>query len=570
MKKKMNRREALKLLGQGSLAASILPFWSCSTGTGKSLLRANHVPQFAPFAKISPIQRDISEIAPKMFSGDDPKIPHAALWSKADFLKSKGGLPKTTEKAELVIVGGGMSGLFSAWLLNEHRPIVLEQASRFGGNSRGESWQGIDYSIGAAYFTKHDEFSEIYGLFLELGLYEICREKDEEDPICLGKEWHNAFWDGTTDPKRAKEFKKLARHFISMSDNKDGLIYPEIPWTDEKMKSYVQKLDGQSFLTYIQKVNGGPLHPHIATALEHYCWSALGAGMKDLSAAVALNFFAAEFGTLMVAPGGNGRLAEEILKKLANQLPRDNLRESSMVVDVRVEGEKTIVSYLSSAGELLSIEAKACILACPKFVVGKILHGIEADRAAVIQELQYHPYLIANVCIKKKLSMDIYNAFLLKDGKIQLQDVAGSSKRHKTTDLVFANFSADQKEQTVLTLYRPLPWKGARAEIYAESAYDSIRKEFMDEIPQILDLLDIKSEEVLDLRLARWGHPLPVASPGLFKSGKLEILRRTFGNRVFFVEQDNWMLPAVETCAAEALRVAPLVQDLLKPAPSYS
>ncbi len=570
MKKKINRREALKLLGQGSLAVSVLPFWSCTTGAGKSILGTNQAPQFAPFAKISPMQRDIGEIAPRTFSGDDPTVPHSALWGKTDFIKSKGGLPAPTEKAELVIVGGGMSGLFSGWLLNEHRPIVLEQASRFGGNSRGESWQGVDYSIGAAYFTKHDEFSEIYGLFQELGLYEISREKDDEDPFCLGKEWHNAFWDGTTDPKRAKEFKKLARHFISMSDSKDGLLYPEIPWTNDKMKAYVHKLDGQSFLAYLQKVNGGPLHPYIATALEHYCWSALGAGMKDLSAAVGLNFFAAEFGTLMVAPGGNGRLAEEILKKLSDHLPRGNLRESSLVVDVRVVGEKTIISYLNAAGVLQSIEARACIMACPKFVVGKILHGIEEDRAAVIQQLQYHPYLVANICLKKKLNIDFYNAFLLKDGKIQLQDVVGSAKRHKTTDVVFANYSAETDDQSVLTLYRPLPWKGARAEVYAESAYELIRHEFMDEIPQILELFEIKSEEVADLRIARWGHPLPIAAPGIFKSGKLEVLQRSFGGRVFFVEQDNWMLPAVETCAAEALRVAPLIQELLKPARTYS
>jgi hypothetical protein len=564
-KKKISRREALKILGQGSLAVSFFPLWSCSTGTLRNLGSTPQAPSLPPLAKISPMQRDLGEIAPRGFSGDDPKVPHSVLWAKEEFLRSKGGLPQPTERAELVIVGGGMSGLFSAWLLNEHKPILLEQASRFGGNSRGESWRGVDYSIGAAYFTKHDEFSEIYGLFQELGLYEISREKDTEDPVCLGKEWHNAFWDGTTDPKRAKEFKKLARHFIAISDSKDGLLYPEIPWTDEKMRAYVQKLDRQSFLTYVQKVNGGPLHPHIATALEHYCWSALGAGMKDLSAAVALNFFAAEFGTLMVAPGGNGRLAEEILKKLANQLPRENLRESSTVVDVRLQGETTLVTYLNAAGELRSIEAKACVLACPKFVVGKILHGMEADRAAVIQELKYHPYLIANVCLKKKLSVDVYNAFLLKDGKVQVQDVAGSAKRHKTTDMVFANYGADASDHTVLTLYRPLPWQGARAEIYADSAFETIHKEFSEELPQILELLGVKPEEVADLRIARWGHPLPIAAPGLLRSGKLEILQRTFQDRVFFVEQDNWMLPSIETCATEALRVAPLVQELLQP-----
>lgn len=505
--------------------------------------------------------RDLPTPAPRVFGGDNPLRPHEALWAKEAFLKAQGGIPAPSEKANIVVVGGGLSGLFTAWILRDQKPLLLEQAPRFGGNAKGESWNGIDYSIGAAYFMEHEKDGPIFKLFEELGLYNLCRTKESDDPVYINGELHTAFWEGSTDPANAAQFKKLATHFQDIYKNRNGLLYPEVPADSPKMRAHINKLDRESFLSYMKRVNGGPLHPHIGTALEHYCWSTLGAGMKEVSSAMALNAYTAEFGKVFVAPGGNARLAEHTMEKLIDSLGEGNMRSGALVVDVRVVGKKVHVTYSSPSGALKTVESNACVMACPKFVAGKVLHGIEPARAKAISKLNYYPYLVANVCLKKKIAAEFYDAYLMKDGKVDHDDLMGSSRRHQSTDMVLATFSSPSDTSTVLSLYRPLPWKAGRAQLFAEGSYEAAREEFEKEIrTEILPIVGANEGDIADLRIARWGHPLPIGTPGLIRKGVCEAAHAPHKGRVFFVEQDNWMLPAIETCATEAIRWAPEVR----------
>jgi protoporphyrinogen oxidase len=45
----------------------------------------------------------------------------------------------------------GLSGLITAYPLRKFKPIILEQSPRFGGNAKGQSGRGLEYSIGAAF-----------------------------------------------------------------------------------------------------------------------------------------------------------------------------------------------------------------------------------------------------------------------------------------------------------------------------------------------------------------------------------------------------------------------------------
>src|SRR5580765_5204242 len=94
-------------------------------------------------ADTSPIDRTLGDKAPRQFFGDMPEKAHSILWNKEGYLASRiNDIPTTAESVPLVVLGGGMSGLFSAFLLRHHSPVVLEAASRFGGNSKAQSWNG--------------------------------------------------------------------------------------------------------------------------------------------------------------------------------------------------------------------------------------------------------------------------------------------------------------------------------------------------------------------------------------------------------------------------------------------
>src|SRR4051794_40064662 len=104
----LHRRTFLKWLGAGALAVKTLGLAGCAglmrRATGKSVsgTRDN-----------GPIDRTVSEIAPRHFSGDEPDRTHRILWNKAGYIAGLAGgrVPEPSERVPLIVVGGGMSGL---------------------------------------------------------------------------------------------------------------------------------------------------------------------------------------------------------------------------------------------------------------------------------------------------------------------------------------------------------------------------------------------------------------------------------------------------------------------------
>jgi hypothetical protein len=353
-----------------------------------------------------------------------------------------------------------------------------------------------------------------------------------------------------------------------MNHGEDGLVYPEIPITDPEQATYIKALDRVSFRTHVERVAGGSLHPHIETAIEHYCWSAFGATSAEVSAAAGLNFYVAEFGNVAVLPGGNAAAAERVLERLMNVILPTKVRASALVFDVRVVSDGVVVTYADRHLQPHAIHAQAVVLCCPKFVIAKILHGIEAERAEAIRRLRYRSYLVANVLLADHSKEPFYDLFLLGEGTTDSSDLQAAAQRQQATDVVLANYARPDPTHTVLTLYRGMPYDGARADLYAAESYARYRAMFEQQVHEaILPLLRLRQEAVVDLRIARWGHALPVAAPGLIVDGTVEAVRGPFRRRVFFVEQDNWALPAFETCVTEALTWAPEVAKVLGQAP---
>ncbi len=559
----ISRRTVTRLLGLGGVSlllercAPLPPAHSApETRPARELPKAEH----------GPIDRALPDHVPQAFSGDDPELAHAVLWDKKAFISAHGGaLPPPGERVPLVVIGGGIAGLTTAYALRAHAPVVLERARRFGGNSRGESWRGIDYAIGAAYFIEPDEGSDIAALIAELGLARDHTVKSTEDPVVLGSRRYDAFWDGSSDPDRRQEFQRLRKHFVDILEGADGQPYPDIPVFDEEARRGIDDLDRITFIEHLRSVAGGRLHPHVETAIEHYCWSSFGASATEIGAASGLNFYCAEFGDVAIMPGGNAGVAERLLARLERSLPAANLRPGSLVLDVRLADDGALVSYVDSAGAVRTVHAQAVVMACPKFVAAKLVDGLDGERLKAIERLRYRAYLVANLLIERPIAPDFYDLFLAGAGTTDLTDVQRAADKQKVTDVVLATFAGHDERRSVLTLYRGIPYDGARPQLYEEGSFTTFKAEFERQIAgEILPLLGLRPDDVSELRLARWGHPLPVADSGLIADRVVDTLRAPLGGRVFFVNQDNWALPAFETAVTEALAFAPEVDRLLR------
>jgi phytoene dehydrogenase-like protein len=546
------RRTLLKFIGASATSALSCAYFGCDA---KHSARASAKEIEDYLGRWGPIAR--TELTSGVFTGDDfnhlahkylPRAPGAETMQDAP-------LAEAPEESSVVVVGGGVSGLFSAYLLRRHNPVVLERASRFGGNSKGESWNGVDYSIGAAYFAEPDRGTALYKLFDELGFLKMSRLKGEEDPVLFNGRRYNDFWKGETDPANASQFLLLHKHFRDMLDGKNGLATPEVPFYDESARPLVYRLDRISLRDYLQEiVKPQRLHPHIETALEQYCWSSCGATMAQLSAACALGQLVPEFGGIYVPPGGNSALVEQLCARLYSAVGPANLRTSALAVDISVAGDRVLVKYVAADTKVRAIRCRAVIMACPKFVVKTVLRGIEDERKnAIANELKYRAYVVGNVLLTGPVKEEFYDCYLLADGKAGAVEPKTISIEDGITDVILANYAKAGRNHTVLTLYRSYPWDEARWQLYSAN-YDDYQNRFRDRATrEILSALKIDVAAIQDIRMTRWGHALPVAAPGLISRGVIDQIRKPFKQRVFFVEQDNWMQPAIETCAEEAL-----------------
>lgn len=515
----------------------------------------SRLPELSGLSHFSPVDR-APRFEKNQMTGDDFTVPHRALWTKGAVLAEKKIM--SSERTPLVVVGGGMSGLLSAYYLRDYRPIILEQASRFGGNAKAEVWNNIPYSLGAAYFTKADPGTPHDRLYHELGLSKEWVIKEGEDPIAYRGKILPSFWEQSSHPGD----RALHRYFLDVL-NERGFYYPEIPPVDPARREELCALDRVTFYDHLLSRSHSLLSPAAMTAIEQYCWSSFGGSARELSAASGLNFYAGEFGPLIVMPGGNARVAERLLEEIASSVPEQHLRPGSLVIDIKVGDEGAIVRYLDEREDLHEIVAQAVICACPKFVVPKLFDGIEPHRSAAIERLSYRAYLVANVLLKSSPPFRFYDTYLLGDGHVPGLSVQEQSIRAGVTDVILANYAHHDGDRAVLTLYQALPFEGGRGWLFGQTAQQLVEHFRTKTADQVLPTLGIPGSAVVDIRVTRWGHPLPLAAVNLISDGTLATAREPFQERVFFIEQDNWALPALETCVAEAASTTPQVRRFL-------
>ncbi|MFA6238556.1 MAG: FAD-dependent oxidoreductase [Bacteriovorax sp.] len=565
---KNSRRVFLKWLGAtGGLISVHSTFGAAGQikNTAKTLSKLSSINKSAILKKIGPIDYNITMSDDSNYLGDQPQLKaHPILWDKENFLKTN-KIPEPEMTTPLVIIGGGMSGLASAYLLRKYKPIILEQANRLGGNAKGEVWNGLPYSVGAAYYMEQTPGTELYKLFEEVGAHAVCRIKNEEDPTLFDNQFFNNFWKGETNPEKKAQFLKLAGYFRDVFNETNNRIFPEIPLAiskfseDLKMTGHLADLDKYNFKDFLEKkiLDNEALHPQIETMLEHYFWSTFASPLKDVSAAQGLNAYASEFGKVYTAPGGNSAVAECFLKKILQTVPAQNMKTDSLVVDVLVKPDHTLVTYSDSAGVLHTIKAKVAVMACPKFIVKHILRDIEPERLSAIAKLKYRAYIVGNVLIDQKNPQSFYDLFLLDGGK--------DPEKSQVTDVISSNYAPKKHfNQSVLTLYRGYPYDAGRSNLYDPESFKSYKDEMEKQLSeQILPSLKFKKENVKSIRITRWGHPMPVPTPGLIADGTVELIRRPFKERVFFIEQDNWMLAAIETSVEEALYWSKEIKQML-------
>ena len=480
----------------------------------------------------SPLQRlDDNSFWSEDFNGDAIGRPHDILWNIDGYLEKKGGIPKAKEHRPLIVVGGGAAGLCSAYLNRSLSPLVLEQAPTFGGNTQGEKLGNSFYSIGAAYFTKPSPESRLGQLLTELGLNQFYREEPHTS-VLLKSQLVKNFWQGDSDPQRAQEFKNFFAYLNNLSE------------LDEK-------LDRISFIDWLHQEFPN-IHPHIQEYVELYCWSSFGASSEELSAYQVLGFLNAETQGLIAFPGGNSLVTQRLYEVLKKDLPKNSLRAGAFVLSIEVKADRVPVVYEDHLGKIQHVTADKLIFAAPKFVGARVIRGLSEKRIDAMRAIPYRAYIVGNLFVRRQKASPSFELYCLK-GEIPEVPTSRNRLARGFTDICFGSWAlSDNDDQQVLTLYHALPYEGARQFLFNPMTHEKYKNQLLDEAKNIFKGLGMSPEDIIGLRLTRWGHSLPIAQTGLLTNGTLDLARETINNKVFFANQDCYANPCFESALARS------------------
>lgn len=486
------------------------------------------------------------------FLGDDDTIPHQFLWNKEKVISEVTHWENIPEQ-ELIIVGGGMSGLIAASQIPDGKSfLLLESSKKWGGNSQGAflpEGQGLG-SLGAAYITIPDSGSEI-DLFLKKFNLDERGRIEEASPVVYKNTIFSNFSE-TLEPLELEYMDKVKARLNDIFENE----YPEIPNEfDPQTPSYQQIIewDKISFEDWLKK-EFGELPTKIFNYFQVYCWSSFNASINEVSAAQGLNFLAAEVPGILVYPGGNAFIAQKLIEALVDKGQGEKLISGALVLDIeKKENEKFQVSWTMNQKFYRTMTTQI-LFAAPKMLLRKVLsrdlyHQFPQYEKA-LNSIEYRPYIVAQVRLSKKLKLPSYDHFMLQDRKLNSPSPLMPSSLG-FTDIINTKWAqptsvnnSDSQETEFLTIYKPFPYQGAQQFLFSPLALEKNKKQISKELTQSLA---IKEDEITEIHLARWGHAIPIAKKNLISEGTLKVFQTSEIPNLEFAGQDCWCNPAFET-----------------------
>lgn len=311
-------------------------------------------------------------------------------------------MKQPTQKAPVVIIGGGPAGLTAAYELSKHElnSVVLEMGDRVGGISRTETYKGYRFDIGGhRFFTKVEEVQSVWKEVLADDFIQTPRvsriyydKKFYDYPLNIAKTLANL------GPYRsamimASYLKAKAKKFLNLT--------PKIETFEQwVIHCFGSRLYRTFFKTYTEKVWGIPCNQIRSD------WAAQRIQNMSLKAAVKNALFGSQNAKSLIKTFDYPRLGPGMMWERCQEILEQ--RGSPVYLDTEVLRIKHNDGHVTSVvakrlGEVFELQGDDFINSMP---IALLVHRLEPLPPAEVLEaamgLKYRDFLIVTLILDKE------------------------------------------------------------------------------------------------------------------------------------------------------------------------
>jgi monoamine oxidase len=464
-----------------------------------------------------------------MVDGEDNRICHQVRDGKV-FSR-----PAVAAHHDVVIVGGGVSGLSAAYLMRHRDFLLLEKEPHWGGNAYIMEFEGNAYATGSAFLEKSEN---TFSFAKEIGLEPL--PINNWDGSIINGEFIADFWgEGLNHlpyPAAVCEgFKKFRKEMLAIDIQKRHIELFNIPFSNF-LKGYPDEI--KQWWDNYGPSNWGAASEDSAAMLPIYeLQNTWGADKKD---------------ERYTWPGGLGAITRKLAEILQPKFP-ERMPAGATTVAV-VPGKNDVeVTYMHGA-ELKTVAAKTVIMATPKFITRRIVEGIPEKQSDAMHQIRYIPYPVVNLIFDKPVFNKGYDTWC----------PGNTFTDFIVADWTIRNQPGYKQKYNIISCYTPMHEEDRGyllTEISARKVAQNVLRDFQKLFPG-------SNIDPIEVHIYRRGHPLYMSTPKLFT--EVQPLARQPMDRVFFANTDSeGPVSTTSGGIAAAQRAVKEAEDRLagKPAP---
>jgi phytoene dehydrogenase-like protein len=415
--------------------------------------------------------------------------------------------PAPSKSVDVVVVGAGPSGYAAAEALRGSDYLVLEKEPVVGGNALAERWNGLDYCTGSAWASIFSP--EVDALFKRWKL--DLKPIKGDDTLCFEGRWLKDFWDGKADSPKIELLPYPDSVKNGVRDWLKGIAAIDL-------ESQKEKLDQTRFSDFFK---GAP--DILKTYWDAFGPSNWGARTEHTSAYLGLQAARDWPGTESFSFEGGLGMVSKVVWDNTPEADKKRYVFDATVVSVERKGKGAVVTFMKD-GKLEVVEAKAVVMASPKYITRRLVRDLPEAQDAAMAAMRYAPYAVINACFTKRVWNLGYDNWPL--GTKYFTDFVQA-------DWVTHQENGDPAKPQILTLYAPMDEK-ERADLLDDEESLIRAEKAVEELDRFIPGC---TDHLAEVRMFRRGHAMPMSIPGWYT--KLQPAARADHPPVYFAHSDS-------------------------------